>query len=224
MKQRESAAVIFTPISPEETVSASDRGTRWVSLEIKLENLIKNLHKGMNLIEGTQPLMMNFLRYITNEKSAIAKNFLLPLEQKLILFNESGQRQLKDERDKCLLIGTFLYVKVMAGKLFFKPYKLTRFFEQEVHDMENPMLFKENCLTIGYTFVALMTDYLFDMYKVELERIEGKKITKKVDIARIKETMFRDLMPISDTYVQYKDFEAVTKRSEWGSMISKMRA
>lgn len=53
MKQRESAAVIFTPISPEATVSASDRGTRWVSLEIKLENLIKNLHKGMNLIEGT---------------------------------------------------------------------------------------------------------------------------------------------------------------------------
>ena len=140
------------------------------------------------------------------------------------MFNESGQRQLKDERDKCLLIGTFLYVKVMAGKLFFKPYKLTRFFEQEVHDMENPMLFKENCLTIGYTFVALMTDYLFDMYKVELERIEGKKITKKVDIARIKETIFRDLMPISDTYVQYKDFEAVSKRSEWANMISKMRA
>lgn len=53
MKQRESAAIIFTPISPEENVSASDRGTRWVSLQIKLENLLKNLHKGMNLIEGT---------------------------------------------------------------------------------------------------------------------------------------------------------------------------
>ena len=44
MKQRESAAIIFTPISPEETVSAQDRGVRWASLETKLENLIKNLH------------------------------------------------------------------------------------------------------------------------------------------------------------------------------------
>ena len=44
MKQRESAAIIFTPISPEETVSAQDRGVRWASLETKLEILIKNLH------------------------------------------------------------------------------------------------------------------------------------------------------------------------------------
>ena len=34
-------------------------------------------------------------------------------------------------------------------------------------------MFKENCLSIGYSFVALMTDYLFDLYKVEMERIEG---------------------------------------------------
>lgn len=53
MKQRESTAIVFTPISPDENVSVSDRGTRWVSLQIKLENLLKNLHKGMNLIEGT---------------------------------------------------------------------------------------------------------------------------------------------------------------------------
>jgi len=131
---------------------------------------------------------------------------------------------LKDERDKCLLIGVFLYVKVMAGKLFFKPYKVTRFFEQEVHDMQNPLMFKENCLAIGYTFVALMTDYIFDMYKVEMERIEGKSLTKSADIARVKQNMFADLMPISDTFVKYKDFEVASKRSEWTGMISKMRA
>ena len=186
MKQRESAAIIFTPVSKEQNVTASDRSTRWVSLEIKLENLIKNLHKGMNLIEGTQPLMMQFLRYITNDKSNIATNFLLPLEQKLIFFNAEGQRQLKDERDKCLLIGVFLYVKVMAGKLFFKPYKVTRFFEQEVGDMDNPLLFKENCLSIAYTFVALMTDYIFDLYKAEMERIEGKSLVKAKDILAVK--------------------------------------
>ena len=41
----------------------------------------------MNIIEGTQPLMMQFLRYITYDKSSIPVNFLLPLEQKLILFD-----------------------------------------------------------------------------------------------------------------------------------------
>ena len=83
-------------------------------------------------------------------------------------------------------MGNFLFIKVIAGKLFFKPYKVTRFFDQEVSDMENPLMFKENCLTIAYTFVALMTDYIFDMYKVEMERIEGQALQKAKDIAAVK--------------------------------------
>lgn len=168
--------------------------------------------------------MMQFLRYITNEKSTIASNFLLPFEQKLIYFNESGQRQLRDDRDKCMLIGNFLFVKVMAGKLFFKPYKVTRFFEQQVSDMENPEMFKENCLSIAYSFVAMMTDLLFDLYKVEMERIEGQSLKKAKDIAAVKQKIFKDLMPISDSFVQYKDFEAVSKTSEWTALVAKIRA
>ena len=83
-------------------------------------------------------------------------------------------------------MGNFLFIKVIAGKLFFKPYKVTRFFDQEVSDMENPLMFKENCLSIAYTFVAMMTDYIFDMYKVEMERIEGQSLTKAKDIAAVK--------------------------------------
>ena len=124
-------------------------------------------------MEGTQPLMMQFLRYITYDKSSIAKNFLLPLEQKLILFDADGKRQLRDQRDKEFLCGSFLLIKVLAGKLCFKPYKVTRFFEKEMSDVENPIIFKENCLAIGYTTVALFTDWVFETYKPELERIEG---------------------------------------------------
>jgi len=36
--------------------------------------------------------------------------------------------------------------------------------------------------------------------------------------------MFQDLMPISDKFVVYKDFEATTKRSEWTGLVSKIRA
>ena len=114
---------------------------------------------------------------------------------------------MKDERDKSLLVGAFLYIKVLAGKLFFKPYKLCRFFETEVGNLDKPILFKENCLTIAYTFIAMFTDYLFDLYKPEMERINGMKLTAKSEIARVKQDMFQDLMPISDDYVRYADFE-----------------
>ena len=106
------------------------------------------------------------------------------------MFNGERQRQLKDERDKSLLVSCFLFVKVFAGKLFFKPYKLTRFFDAEVSSLENPLMFKENCLNIAYTIIAMMTDYIFGLYQPEFERIEGMKLSKKPDIARVKQGIF----------------------------------
>ena len=111
----------------------------------------------------------------------------------------------------------------MAGKLFFKPYKLTSFFEREVSDLEKPIVFKENCLGLGYTLVALFTDYVFDLYKPELERIEGIELSQPADIARVKESMFQDLIPIADDYVLYKDFAKVVKRSEWSRLLQSIR-
>ena len=67
------------------------------------------------------------------------------------------------------MLGAFLFVKVIAGKLFFKPYKITRFFNVEMHSLKKPVIFKENCLAMGYTIVALFTDYLFDLYKFKKE-------------------------------------------------------
>lgn len=69
-------------------MTGGDRGIRFASLGTKLERILKNITNGMNIVEGTQPLMMQFLRYITYEKSSIPSNFLLPLEQKLIVFGK----------------------------------------------------------------------------------------------------------------------------------------
>lgn len=88
------------------------------------------------------------------------------------------------------MTGAFLLIKVMAGKLFFKPYKVTRFFDKEVHQLDRPVQFKENCLAMGYTMIALFTDFLFDIYKVEMERTEGKKLTAAKDILLVKAKMF----------------------------------
>ena len=88
MKQNQSCAVVFTPISPDDQVRTDDRSVRFVSIETKLSAIFDKLKLGMNMIEGTQPLMMQFLRYLTYDKSSIPESFLLPLEQKLILFND----------------------------------------------------------------------------------------------------------------------------------------
>jgi hypothetical protein len=61
----------------------------------------------------------------------------------------------------------------MAGKILFKPYKLSRFFETDMHDLEQPVIFKENCLVMGYLTIALFVDVVFDLYKAELEKMHG---------------------------------------------------
>ena len=129
---------------------------------------------------------------------------------------------MNDARDKQFLVGSFLIIKVLAGKLFFKPYKVTRFFEKEMKDLPMPLVFKDNCLCFGYTLVALFTDYLFDLYKVELERMQGDALRTASVIAEVKQKMFADLMPINDSYVEYKDFASVSSRSEWTSLIESM--
>ena len=49
-------------------------------------------------------------------------------------------------------------------------------------DLENPIIFKENCLALGYTLIALFTDHLFEVYKPELERMEGFALRNDADI------------------------------------------
>ena len=123
--------------------------------------------------------MMQFLSYLADDRSSVPNEFLLPLETKLILFNDNRQRMLKDERDTKLLVGCFIFCKVIAGKLFMKPYKMCQYFDTDIHDLEQPMVFKENCLSMGYLLIALFTDVIYELYKPELERLENVKFDKK---------------------------------------------
>ena len=69
-----------------------------------------------------------------------------------------------------LLVGAFIIIKVLVGRLLFKPYKLAGHFETDYHDLENPSIFKDNCVALGYTFVALFTDYIFDLFRSEIAK------------------------------------------------------
>ena len=106
--------------------------------------------------------MMQFLTYLGNERSPIPTDFLLPFENNFILFKDNRTRDLSDPRDLRLLVGAFIFIKVLVGKLLFKPYKLADHFEVDYHDLENPSVFKDNCVVMGYTVIALYTDYIFD--------------------------------------------------------------
>ena len=123
-------------------------------------------------VKNQNPIMMQFLTYLGNERSAIPLDFLLPFENKFLLFKDNRTRDLSDPRDLRLLVGSFIFVKVLAGKLFFKPYKLSDHFETDYHDLENPNNFKDNCVVMGYTIIALWTDLVFDMYTPEIKKRE----------------------------------------------------
>jgi hypothetical protein len=130
------------------------------------------------------------MAYLASERSQIPADFLLPLESKLIPFKDNRQRDVKDPRDTKLLVGTFIFCKVMAGKIFFKPYKLSQYFDQDVNDLERPVIFKENCLAIGYALIAIFTDIVFDMFKGELEKLEEANFKKKDQVLDCKKRMF----------------------------------
>lgn len=116
-------------------------------------------------------------------------------------------------------MGSFIFCKVMAGKIFFKPYKLARYFDTDIHDLESPVNFKDNCLSIGYLLIALFTDYIFDLYKSEFERLQGQKLDKPDAITACKKRIFQDMMPIGDDYVLYTDYAEHIKTSAWGALV-----
>ena len=55
-------------------------------------------------------------------------------------------------------------------------YKLTDHFETDYHDLENPGNFKDNCVVMGYTVVALWTDLVFDLFKPEIQKREQSQL------------------------------------------------
>jgi len=52
LSQKESCAIIFTPISEDSEVKHDDRSIRFVSLETKLNSIFSSLTKGFDLMQG----------------------------------------------------------------------------------------------------------------------------------------------------------------------------
>ena len=65
-------------------------------------------------------------------------------------------------------MSVFLFSKVIVDKLLFKPYKVTAYFGKTVKELHDPHLFKDNCLALGYTILALLTDFLFELCRDDM--------------------------------------------------------
>ena len=100
-------------------------------------------------------------------------------------------------------------------RLLFKPYKVSEFLDSVIGNFPKSKVFKDNCIVLGYTFIALLSDHLLDMYWTRIEDVAGKPLVRESDIEKVKGNIFKQLMPINYDCVKYSDFKAATSIPEW---------
>ena len=75
--------------------------------------------------------------------------------------------------------------------------------------------FKDNSLVLGYTFVGIFADYLYDHYKNQLEKLAKQAFVTEQDVRTVKHSVFKSIMPVDDDTVHFSDFETVIDQPEW---------
>ena len=169
--------------------------------------MIKNITKMANEDDWPAQTVV-FLTYITNEKSVIPNAFLLPFENKMI--NLRKGKPFNEEyaiKKKKLHVCCFVILKVLVAKILFKPYRIAEYLNIDIDTLKNKLTFKENCVSLGFTFIALCTDFLTDMFLNEIKET-GISINDEATLVKIKYRLFNDLTPIPDQDdVNYQSFD-----------------
>lgn len=160
----ENKGCVFTPATLDKEISGQECKIRWLSLEFTLRTLLTNMCR-LSGTDAIGPELMHFLIFITKSGSPIPASFLLPFENKMLKFQDgySRIRLANHPRDNYLLIGCFLFSKVIVMRTLFKPYKVARMVNTPPNLVS--MTFRENCVVMGYTLVAVLTDVVFECYK-----------------------------------------------------------
>jgi hypothetical protein len=61
------------------------------------------------------------------------------------------------------MIGCFVIVKVLVNKILFKAYRLIK--DLQVYSLGANQNFLDNCVVMGYTLIAAISDILFYEYR-----------------------------------------------------------
>lgn len=165
----ESIAFFYTPITPDDIqITVGKRKLAWVAHEIRMKALIKNITKVTTEDDWPAQTVL-FMTYLTNDRSTIPNNFLLPFENKMLAFKRSSKAETySDDKRKALMVSCFLIIKLVVAKILFKPFKITDYFDKDINGVRNKQALKENCISMGYSLIALMTDYLVQLFSEEL--------------------------------------------------------
>jgi hypothetical protein len=133
-----------------------------------MKALIKNITKVTTEDDWPAQTVL-FMTYLTNDRSTIPNNFLLPFENKMLAFKRSSKAETySDDKRKALMVSCFLIIKLVVAKILFKPFKITDYFDKDINGVRNKQALKENCISMGYSLIALMTDYLVQLFSEEL--------------------------------------------------------
>ena len=127
VESKDTMRIIPTPAFRDTAPPSSQLLRRWDYLKITMMDILIRMTESADISES-HPVMSQFISYLSNEKQVIPVDFLLPLERKVISFNQWRQRK-ANERDTSLIIGSLIVCKVLAQRLFFKPYKIRKFYE-----------------------------------------------------------------------------------------------
>jgi len=75
---------------------------------------------------------------------------------------------------------------------------------------------------MGYSFIALMTDYLSEQFYSELYA-HGVDLTKPDEVIKVKSKIFADLTPIiQQEEVAYSVFEDISQTPAWKNLVRLM--
>jgi len=170
-------------------ITVSKQRLAWVAHRVRLKQLILNIKKVC--AEDNWPAQtVLFLSYLVYHKSVIPNTFLLPFENKMLAFKRKENiDSYTEEKRQTMLVSCFLIVKLLVAKVMFKPYKITSAFGKGIDFVKNKQTFKENCVSMGYTLIAVLTDYLFELFADEFAA-KGADLKKQEVVRKIKDKIF----------------------------------
>lgn len=94
MESEDRSTYFYTPITPDDfELTVSKSRVCWVACEMRIKSMMKNITK-MAGEDEWPPMTVVFLTYLTNYRSKISNDFLLPFENKMLAFRR--QQKVED--------------------------------------------------------------------------------------------------------------------------------
>lgn len=100
-----------------------------------------------------------------------------------------GLASFTEQKRKTMLVSCFIVVKLLAAKVLFKPFKITSYFGKTIDFIKSKQAFKESCVSMGYTLIGLLTDFLFELFE-EVFKSKGVDLRETRVVRQVKAKIY----------------------------------